>query len=246
MIVVPAIDVRRGRVVRLVQGEPRQETAYGADPVDSARRWQSLGAQRLHVVDLDAAIDDRPQEDVIGAIVAGVQIPVEVGGGLRSLERAGRYRGRGVDRLIFGTAAVSTPELVRESALRWPEAVAVAIDARDGLVAVAGWRETSAVAVSELAALVKRWGVRRIQYTDVRRDGTLSGPNLEATERLARDTALSITVAGGISTLDDLARLRPLEGLGVDEVVVGKALYEDRFTLEEAARALRGRCEETE
>jgi phosphoribosylformimino-5-aminoimidazole carboxamide ribotide isomerase len=237
MIVVPAIDVRNGRVVRLKQGRLQDETVYGADPCEVARRWEGEGATRLHVVDLDAALEDRPQTDVVSAVIAAVRIAVEIGGGLRALESAVRYREAGADRLIFGTAAVARPGVVQEALRRWPQAVAVAVDARNGKVAVAGWSEVTTVDALSLAAKVRSWGVPRIQYTDVVRDGTLVGPNLEATEQLARASRLKVTAAGGVSCLEDLTRLARLESAGVDEVVVGKALYDGRFTLAEARAA---------
>jgi len=238
MIVVPAVDIRAGRVVRLKQGRLQDETVYGSDPVEAARRWEAQGAARLHVVDLDAAIQGRPQPDVVGAIIGAVRIPVEVGGGLRVLENAMRYRDRGADRVIFGTAAVASPGVVQEAVRLWPEAVAVAVDARNGKVSVAGWQEITQVTAVELAAQVKAWGVPRIQYTDVSRDGVLVGPNTAATEQLARASGLRVTIAGGVGSLEDLARLGPLELLGVDEVVVGRALYEGRFSLAQAQAAL--------
>jgi phosphoribosylformimino-5-aminoimidazole carboxamide ribotide isomerase len=238
MIVVPAIDIRGGRVVRLKQGQLREEKVYGADPVEAARRWEAEGAGRLHVVDLDAAISAMPQFDAVASIIDAVKIPVEVGGGLRVLENAMRYRDRGADRVIFGTAAVADPGVVQEATRRWPAAVAVALDARAGQVAVAGWKEITRVDVLALAAQVKSWGVPRIQYTDVQRDGTLTGPNVAGIERLARESGLKLTAAGGVSILGDLVRLRDLAPLGVDEVVVGKALYEGRFTLADATAAL--------
>lgn len=242
MIVVPAVDVRGGRVVRLKQGQLQDETVYGSDPEEAARRWEAAGARRLHVVDLDAAIDNEPQPEVIESIIRAVKIPVEVGGGLRVFENALRYRDRGADRVIFGTAAVARPGVVQEAVKAWPDAVAVAIDAREGMVAVAGWKETSRVAAVDLARQVREWGVRRIQYTDVVRDGTLRGPNIEGTRALAQESGLAITLGGGISSLDDLAKVAPLAANGVDEIIVGKALYEERFTLEEAAQALEATC----
>ena len=238
MIVVPAIDVRAGKVVRLKQGRLQDEQVYGKDPVEAARRFQDEGAQRLHVVDLDAAIEGRPQPDVIEAIMGAVTIPVEVGGGLRTLENAMRYIQRGAQRVIFGTAVVSDPGVVQEALLEFPDAVAVALDARNGRVTVGGWKEVTTVHAVTLAERVKSWGVRRIQYTDVVRDGTLLGPNIEATAELARVSGLQITAAGGISSLEDITRLRRASPL-VDEVVVGKALYEKRFTLQEAMAAAR-------
>jgi phosphoribosylformimino-5-aminoimidazole carboxamide ribotide isomerase len=245
MIIVPAIDIRNGRVVRLKQGRPQDETVYDQDPVEVARRWEAVGAERIHLVDLDAAIEETAQPEAIGAVIAAVHIPVEVGGGLRTVEDARRYRDVGAERVIFGTAAVALPEVVMEAVMQWPEAVAVAIDARDGKVAVTGWSEVTTLDVLELAELVESWGVVRIQYTDVRRDGTLVGPNLEAIEQLGRATGLRITAAGGISTLDDLIRLGALSSLGVDEAIVGKALYEGRFTLADAKRVLSGDAADT-
>ena len=233
MIVIPAIDLRGGKVVRLKQGRLQDEQVYGKDPVEAARRFQDEGAQRLHVVDLDAAIEGRPQPDVIEAIMGAVTIPVEVGGGLRTLENAMRYIQRGAQRVIFGTAVVSDPGVVQEALLAFPDAVAVALDARNGRVTVGGWKEVTTVQAVTLAERVKAWGVKRIQYTDVVRDGTLLGPNIEATAELARVSGLQITAAGGISSLEDITRLRRASPL-VDEVVVGKALYEKRFTLQDA------------
>lgn len=238
MIVVPAVDIRAGRVVRLKQGRLQDETVYGSDPVEAARRWEAQGAARLHVVDLDAAIEGRPQPDVVGDIIAAVGIPVEVGGGLRALENAMRYRARGADRVIFGTAAIASPGVVQEAVRLWPAAVAVAVDARNGMVSVAGWQEITLVSALELAEQVRAWGVPRIQYTDVARDGALVGPNTAATEQLARASGLRVTIAGGVGSLEDLARLRTLARLGVDEVVVGRALYEARFSLAEAQAVL--------
>jgi phosphoribosylformimino-5-aminoimidazole carboxamide ribotide isomerase len=240
VIVLPAIDVRAGKVVRLKQGQLQQETVYGSDPAALARHWEAAGAERLHLVDLDAALQGRPQADVLAAVIRAVRIPVEVGGGLRSFDDARRWREAGAERVIFGTAAISNPEAVERAAREWPGGVCVALDARDGKVAVAGWQEITRVGALELALRVKALGVTRVQFTDVVRDGTLVGPNLAATEQLARDSGLRVTASGGVSTLDDLRRLRPLEACGVDEVIVGKALYERRFSLAEARAALRG------
>lgn len=240
MMIVPAVDLRGGKVVRLKQGRLEDVTVYGNDPADFARAWEAQGAERLHLVDLDAAIEGKPQPDVIEAITKAVKIPVEVGGGIRVLEIAMRYREMGVDRVIFGTAALAKPGVVEQAVKLWPEAVAVALDAKDGKVAVAGWKEITTVDVADLVARVKSWGVPRLQYTDVLRDGTLVGPNVAGIEQVARSGGLRITAAGGISVLADLVKLRPLATLGVDEVIVGKALYENRFTLREAIAAARG------
>jgi phosphoribosylformimino-5-aminoimidazole carboxamide ribotide isomerase len=237
LILVPAIDVRAGKVVRLKQGRVQDEEVYGSDPTEAARRWEAEGARRLHLVDLDAAIERRPQTEVVEAVIRAVRIPVEAGGGLRSLEQAMRYREAGADRVIFGTAALSDPGVVQEALRRWPEAVAVAVDARRGRVSVAGWKEIASLRIGELAERVKSWGVQRIQYTDVSRDGTLRGPNISGVTELAKTVGLQISAAGGISSLEDLLRLRESSPF-VDEAIVGKALYEGRFTLAEAEQAL--------
>jgi phosphoribosylformimino-5-aminoimidazole carboxamide ribotide isomerase len=237
MIVVPAIDIRGGKVVRLKQGELQQEKVYGSDPTAVARMWEGEGAERLHIVDLDAAISGRPQFDAVASVIEAVSIPVEVGGGLRAVENAMRYRDRGADRVIFGTAAVASPGVVQQAVMLWPQAVAVALDARNGRVALAGWQEVTTVEAQELAARVKSWGVQRIQYTDVLRDGTLVGPNVAGIEQIALKSGLRITAAGGIASLDDVGKVAALEHLGVDELVVGKALYERRFSLVEAQEA---------
>jgi phosphoribosylformimino-5-aminoimidazole carboxamide ribotide isomerase len=238
MIIVPAIDLRGGKVVRLKQGRVQDETIYGSDPAEAARSWEAQGAERLHLVDLDAAIDNKPQPDVIEKIAKAVKIHLEIGGGLRTLEMAMRYREMGIDRVIFGTAALARPGVVQEAVRLWPASVAVALDVKDGKVAVAGWKETSTVDALDLAHQVKAWGVPRVQYTDVLRDGTLVGPNIAGTERLARETGLKLTASGGVSVKEDLTKLKPLEPLGVDEVIVGKALYDKRFTLAEAIAAV--------
>jgi phosphoribosylformimino-5-aminoimidazole carboxamide ribotide isomerase len=238
VIVVPAIDLRGGRVVRLHQGRAEQETVYGDNPAELARRFEGEGAKRIHLVDLEAAMNGPRQDAAVAEVVRAVRIPVEVGGGVRTLEDALRLREQGVERVIFGTAAVARPDVVQAAIERISEAVAVAIDARDGRVAVAGWTEATDVDALDLAAAVEGWGAKRVQFTDVRRDGTLSGPNLPAIEALGRRTRLRITAAGGVSDASDLARLAALEPFGVDEAIVGKALYEGRVTLAAAHEAV--------
>jgi phosphoribosylformimino-5-aminoimidazole carboxamide ribotide isomerase len=235
--ILPAVDVRGGRVVRLLRGSADEETVYGSDPAEAARRWEAEGAARLHVVDLDAAMGGAPQVDAIAALIAAVKVPVEVGGGIRTLAEARRYRDHGADRVIFGTAAVSAPEVVQSALALWPEQVAIALDARNGRVAVAGWREISTVNAVELALRCRDWGVRRIQYTDVLRDGALVGPNVEATRELARASGVSVTASGGVASLEDLRQVAALRADGVDEVIVGRALYDGRFTLAQAKEA---------
>jgi phosphoribosylformimino-5-aminoimidazole carboxamide ribotide isomerase len=210
---------------------------YGSDPGETARRFEQDGARRLHVVDLDAAMGGPQQFEAVRGIIESVGIPVEVGGGLRQIEEASSYRRAGADRLVFGTAVVADPGVVQLAVQLWTDSVAVALDARGGRVTVAGWQEITTFKPLELAERVKRWGVRRIQFTDVQRDGALTGPNLAVIADLAHRTGLAVTAAGGVATLDDLRRLKDLEEIGVDEVIVGRALYEQRFTLAEAIAA---------
>jgi phosphoribosylformimino-5-aminoimidazole carboxamide ribotide isomerase len=233
VIVVPAVDLRGGQVVRLRQGRADEQTVYGR-PAEAARRWQDEGARRLHVVDLDAAFGQAAQAEAVAAVLAAVAIPVEVGGGIRTTGDARRWIEQGADRVIFGSVAVRDPGVVRAAAAAWPGRVAVAIDARGGMVAVDGWTRTAAVAASDLARSAADWGVRRVQYTDVSRDGSLGGLDVAPIERLARAASVRVTAGGGVATLADLTALRALEPLGVDEVIVGRALYDGRFRLREA------------
>jgi phosphoribosylformimino-5-aminoimidazole carboxamide ribotide isomerase len=239
-VVVPAIDLRSGRVVRLKEGRPEDETCYSSDPAAVAREFEAQGAERLHVVDLDGAIDGRPQPDVVASIIDAVRIPIEVGGGIRSVEGASRYIVRGANRVIFGTVALENPAVVQEAVRRFGAAVAVALDARDGKVATRGWQKLSSEDAVEVARRIASWGVARIQYTDVSRDGMLVGPNVESTAEVARAAAVRVTAAGGVSTLADLARLAARLADGIDEAIVGKALYERRFTVPEALAAVAG------
>jgi phosphoribosylformimino-5-aminoimidazole carboxamide ribotide isomerase len=234
LVLSPAIDLRGGQVVRLVEGRADRETRYSSDPAAVARAFEAEGAERLHVVDLDGAIDGRPQPEVVKAIIDAVRIPIEVGGGIRSVEGAERYLEAGAERVIFGTAALQQPEVVEAAVRRFGAAVAVGLDAKNGKVAVRGWQDVSDVDAIELARRIASWGVVRLQYTDVSRDGTLVGPNVAATADVARASGLKVTAAGGVSQLDDLTRLAALVPLGVDEAIIGKALYERRFTLTEA------------
>lgn len=229
MIVFPAIDLRGGRCVRLRQGDPRAETIFGDDPAAMARRWEGYGAAWLHVVNLDGALEDERASAVnleaLRAILAAVSIPVQFGGGLRTLGDVERVLEMGVARAILGTAAVRDRGLVGQAVARFgAERVAVAIDARGGRVAVRGWQEVTAVEATTLACKLKELGLVRTVYTDIARDGTLAGPNLEAVRALAQQSGLKVIASGGIAHLKDL---RALAGLGeaVEGAIVGQALY---------------------
>lgn len=224
MIVIPAIDLRDNRCVRLIQGDYNQETVFDDDPIAVARRWQDAGATWLHVVDLEGARDGVPkQRDTIAAIVAALDIPVEVGGGIRSREHAAELLDAGVKRIILGTAAVNNPQLVLDLLETWgPEPIVVGVDARDGKVATQGWLETSALDALDLIRSMGDAGVQRVVYTDIERDGMLTSPNFAAIAEAA-GTGVSIIASGGVSSVEDLRQLATIDG--VEAAIVGRAIY---------------------
>jgi phosphoribosylformimino-5-aminoimidazole carboxamide ribotide isomerase len=239
MEVIPAIDLLGGQCVRLYQGDYEQAQTFAEDPVAMAQQWADQGATRLHVVDLDGAKAGHPVNlAAIAAIAEAVQIPVQVGGGLRDRQSAADLLNLGIERIILGTVAVEQPELVRQLTQEFPGQVAVGIDARNGKVATRGWLETSTVLATDLAAQMADCGVAAIIYTDIHRDGTLAGPNLEALRELALAIDVPIIASGGISSTIDLLSLLALETLGVTGAIVGRALYTGAISLKEALRAV--------
>jgi phosphoribosylformimino-5-aminoimidazole carboxamide ribotide isomerase len=242
MLIIPAIDLRGGRCVRLVQGRPEAETVYGTDPVEMARRWASGGAQWLHLVDLDGAFAGAPQQlDVVSRIAAAVDIPVQLGGGLRTLEQIREALAAGVARVILGTVAVTDPALVREACSTYgSDRILVGLDARNGMVAVKGWQDVTSRHILDVAAEIRECGVECLIFTDTARDGMLAGPNLGAIRDLAVQSGLRLIASGGMSCLSDVIRLRELEPLGVGGVILGKALYEGLIRLDEALAAAVG------
>ena len=242
MIVFPAIDLRKGRCVRLEQGRPERELVFSDDPVAMAMRWAEEGAEWLHVVDLDAAmgIPARNQE-VLKRIVEAVPIPVQLGGGLRDMESIEKALSLGATRVILGTSAVEDPSLVGRAIERFgAERVLVSIDAKGGLVAVRGWQEVSSLRALDLALQMKELGLKRVVYTDVARDGMLAGVDAEAVAELARRSGLLVIASGGVSSLDDIRRLKEVEHCGVEGLIVGRALYDGTLSLPEAM-AIAGR-----
>ena len=235
MEVIPAIDLRGGRVVRLYQGDFDQETVYSDDPVAVALRWEEAGAPRIHIVDLDGAKTGRlVNVGALEAIAARVSVPLQVGGGIRDMDTATKVLHMGVQRVVFGTAAVRDPDLVSMACDKLdPEAVVVSLDARYGKIAVQGWSETASVAADELVKSMAAAGVRRFIYTDISTDGTLVGPNVEAVATLMEAAGTPIIYAAGIASLDDLERLA---GVGVEGAIVGIALYRSAIDLREAVK----------
>lgn len=240
MDIFPAIDLLGGHCVRLYQGDYQQSQVFNEDPVAVARQWQEQGAAHLHLVDLDGAKSGRPENlTAIAQIVRALpDLRIQVGGGLRDQETVDRLLGSGVERAILGTVAIEKPELVQSLCQAYPGRIVVGIDARNGLVATKGWLETSQVKAADLARQMADWGAAAIIYTDIQRDGTLIGPNLEALEELARNTSIPIVASGGVGSVRDLLSLLTLEPLGVSGIIVGKALYTGAFNLTDALRAV--------
>ncbi len=241
MIIFPAIDIRGGRCVRLTEGRFDAETVFADNPLDMARRWVAEGAEYLHVVDLDGALAGRPVNvAAIAAITAAVDIPVQLGGGIRTMENIAALLNAGVTRVILGSVAVKQPELVQQACAEYGDRIVVGIDAREGQVAVEGWGVSGGVAAEELAAKMAAAGVARIIYTDIARDGTLTGVNVAATRILARAAGIPVIASGGVSSLDDVTAVKAAQADGIEGVIIGKALYTGALTLAEAIRAARG------
>lgn len=236
MLLIPAIDVKDGRCVRLYQGDYRRVTVYSDHPAGVAARWQEMGAPYLHLVDLDGAAQGRPVNlDSIREVVREVTIPVEVGGGIRSPQAVEELLSLGVSRVILGTAAVEDRDLVARAVRKWGERVAVGIDARDGLVATHGWQRTSGQRAVDLARELVQVGVRRFIYTDIRRDGTLTEPSYDSTLELVVAVPVPVIASGGVSRVEHLRKLRTI---GVEGAIVGRALYTGAIDLREALAAL--------
>ncbi len=239
MEVIPAIDLLDGKCVRLYQGDYERSEIFNDNPVTVARNWAEQGATRLHVVDLDGAKEGKTTNlAAIEAIVAAITIPVQVGGGLRDRASISRLLNLGVQRCILGTVAVEQPELVQELCQEFPEQIVVGIDARQGKVATRGWLETSEILATDLAQRMTIAGAAAIIYTDIHRDGTMSGPNIEALRELASAIAIPVIASGGVSSLTDLLALLALEPLGVTGAIVGKAIYTGDVSLTEAVQAV--------
>ena len=235
MIILPAIDLKGGQCVRLEQGLMEKDTVYSDDPAAMARHWQDEGGEFLHLVDLDGAFAGVPRNrQAIEAIVAAVDIPTELGGGIRDLETIEAYLKLGVSRVILGTVAKENPELVAEACRKFPGQIVVGIDAKNGLVAVRGWAEVTEKKAIDLAREMEGFGVTAIIYTDIARDGMMQGPNLEATAALAEAISIPVIASGGVSSLDDIRNLLQIEDSGIEGVITGKAIYNGALSLREA------------
>ncbi len=235
MLIIPAIDLKEGKVVRLVQGR-FEKKVYSSDPVKTAKHWARQGAKLIHIVDLDAAIDGKaPDLDVVGKIIKEAKVEVEFGGGVRTEAIANKLFGAGVSRIVIGTKAVEDNKFLSGLFKKHKERVIVSIDEMDGNVYVRGWRSKGkSEKTLDFAAKLKSMGFSRIIYTDIKKDGTLKGPNIASIKKILKETGLEVIASGGISSIDDLIKLKGLERSGLTGAIVGKALYEGRFTLRKA------------
>ncbi|HEY6872165.1 MAG TPA: 1-(5-phosphoribosyl)-5-[(5-phosphoribosylamino)methylideneamino]imidazole-4-carboxamide isomerase [Geobacteraceae bacterium] len=235
MIVIPAIDLKEGKCVRLEQGLMEKDTVFCDDPAAQAREWQRQGAELLHIVDLDGAFAGAPKNRAaIEGIVAALAIPTQLGGGIRDIPTIEAYLSLGIGRVILGTAAQRSPELVEEACRLFPGRIVVGIDAKNGMVAVQGWAEVTDVTAVDLAKRFEGYGVAAIIYTDISRDGMMQGPNIAATRDLAEAIDIPVIASGGVSSLADIANLMAIESSGVTAVITGKAIYTGAIRLAEA------------
>ena len=235
MILYPAIDLKEGRCVRLLRGEMSAATVFNDDPAAQARSFIAAGCQWLHVVDLDGAFEGRPMNRAaVEAILAAASVPLQLGGGIRSLAAIEGWLAQGVARVILGTAALTAPDLVKEACRRWPGRIVLGIDARAGRVAVEGWARTAEITALELAQRYESAGAAAIVYTDIERDGALQGVNVAATVALARQLQTPVIASGGVASLADLAALKAHEAEGVAGAILGRALYDGRIALDAA------------
>ena len=241
MLLIPAVDLKNGRCVRLWQGQMDAETVYSDDPLAMAQGWVAQGATWLHVVDLDGAVEGEPRNlSAIEQIVKTVPVPVQVGGGVRSVDRIKRYLGFGVARVILGTLAIEQPLLTADICRRFPGRIAVSLDARDGKVAMKGWQESASVNYLNVAQQIDTWQPAVLIFTAIQRDGTLEGPDLPRLKELLTVVSLPVIVAGGIGHIDHLRSLVPLVADGLQGAIIGKALYNGSMSFHEALALVRG------
>ena len=237
MLIIPAIDLKDGKCVRLKQGQMEKSTIFSENPVEMARKWVNLGAQRLHLVDLDGAFAGKPvNESAIKSIVSevGADIPIQLGGGIRNLDTVEKFINSGVDSVIIGTAAVTHPGFLHEACFAFPGQIVVGLDAKDGDVAINGWAKLTGHNVIELAQKFEEYGVESIIYTDIGRDGMLSGVNIEATVKLSESLKIPVVASGGVSNIADIKALCNVANIGIRGVITGTAIYEGTLDFEAA------------
>ncbi|OGR11849.1 MAG: 1-(5-phosphoribosyl)-5-[(5-phosphoribosylamino)methylideneamino]imidazole-4-carboxamide isomerase [Desulfobacterales bacterium RIFOXYA12_FULL_46_15] len=237
MIIIPAVDIKQGKCVRLLQGRMEETTQYSEDPLKMAQRWENEGASLIHVVDLDGAFAKGVRNlEAIQNILSNIHVPIQVGGGIRDLKTIEMYMNMGVSRVIIGSEALYNPDFVRDACQKYSGQIVVGIDARNGKVAVEGWSRTSETKAIDLAKQFEYCGVAAINFTDIHRDGMQTGPNIEETAAMADAVSIPIVASGGVSTIQDIKNLLKIEYKGVTGIITGKALYEGTLDLKEAIR----------
>ena len=242
MLIIPAVDIKSGKCVRLVQGRKDEETVFSDDPAAMARKWEQAGAELIHVIDLDGAFEKSPQNiDAVKNILRTVDAPIQLGGGIRDEQTALTFLEMGVQKVIIGTEAIKNPEWVERLADRFADRVIVGIDARNGLVSIEGWTEDTRIRAVDLAKRFENCGIAAINFTDIHRDGMQSGPNIEETRKLAEAIDIPVVASGGVATIKDIQNLLPLESVGVIGVITGKALYSGTLTFSEALALVRSK-----
>ncbi len=235
MLIIPAVDIKKGRCVRLLQGREDSETVFSDDPSAMAARWEGEGAELVHVIDLDGAFSKGPQNvEAVKRILDRVDIPIQLGGGIRSMETISTYLDLGVGRVILGTEAIRNPSLVEQACKAFPNRIMVGIDARKGMVAIEGWTQTTEQKAVEMAKGIEGPGLAGIIFTDIHKDGMQTGPNIEETKRMAESVSTPIIASGGVADIEDIRALAGLEPLGVVGVITGRALYAGTLKLREA------------
>ena len=235
MIIIPAVDIKNGKCVRLFQGRMDEETVFSDDPAAMAKRWEDEGAEIIHVVDLDGAVEKSPRNlTAIRKIIESVNAHIQVGGGIRNEKTVRMYLDLGIKRVIIGTVAIQKPKLVKDICKAFPEQIVVGIDSRKGLAAIEGWTETTQIKSIDLAKQFEDCGVAAINFTDINRDGMQTGPNIDETRRLAEAVSIPVIASGGVSTIEDIINLMPLKSVGVVGVITGRALYSGSLDLKAA------------
>jgi len=243
MLVIPAIDIKSGKCVRLYQGRMDNVTIFSKNPEEMALKWERAGAKFLHIVDLDGAISGLPENfSVIKDIIQNIQIPCEVGGGIRDLNTIYRYLDLGVERIILGTLAFKNPNFVKNACIKFPGKIAVGIDVKNEKISIKGWTEIEDKSPEELVKEFEDMNLSAIIYTDIKRDGMLTGPNIEATKKLALSTNIPIIASGGVSSIDDIKNLKFLESYGVIGIIIGRAIYTGKVDLKEAIEIAEDKC----
>jgi phosphoribosylformimino-5-aminoimidazole carboxamide ribotide isomerase len=240
MLIIPAVDIKAGKCVRLIQGERDRETIYSDDPCLMAQKWVDMGAELLHLVDLDGAFEGKPVNfDIIKQIVSSIKIPVQLGGGIRTLKSIEEYFSVGVNRVILGTAALEDHGMVKEACRISPDRIILGLDAKDGYVAVKGWTQVVRKRARDLVKEFEGLGLRAIIYTDIKRDGMMTGPNIQGVKELAPSIKIPLIVSGGISSLKDIEDISNLKEGNIEGMIIGKALYEKSIDFKEALRLVK-------